>query len=100
MPKSDTDARTDAACTTAGIYRSDCADQERVTLAVGDGFPKCPSCRKAVGWNLSWRHETQLAVDRNQGGSLGIPHRRERAHPVAPWGQVSERPAFPQQVPS
>ena len=53
MPKSDTDARTDAACTTAGIYRSDCSDQERVTLAVGDTFPRCPSCRKAVGWNLA-----------------------------------------------
>lgn len=50
MSKSDT--KTDADATTAGIYRSDCADQERVTLAVGDTFPKCPSCRKAVGWNL------------------------------------------------
>lgn len=48
----DTDTRTGAAATTAGIYRSDCADQERATLAVGDTFPKCPSCRKAVGWNL------------------------------------------------
>jgi hypothetical protein len=52
MPKSDTNTRTDAACEIAGIYRSDCADQERVTLAVGDAFPKCPSCRKAVGWNF------------------------------------------------
>ena len=52
MSKSDTDNRTDTACTTAGIYRSDCADQERVTLAVGDIFPKCPSCRRAAGWNL------------------------------------------------
>ena len=52
MSKSDTDTRTDAASTTAGIYRSDCADQERVTLVIGDFFPKCPSCRKAVGWNL------------------------------------------------
>jgi hypothetical protein len=52
MPKSDTEDRTDAACMTAGIYRSDCADQERVTLAVGDTFPKCPSCRKGCGWNL------------------------------------------------
>ncbi len=52
MSKSDTDARTDAACEIAGIYRSDCAHQERVTVAVGDAFPKCPSCRKAVGWNL------------------------------------------------
>lgn len=53
MSKSDTDTRTDAACTTGGIYRSDCADQERVTLTVGDAFPRCPSCRKAVGWNLA-----------------------------------------------
>ncbi len=50
--KNDTESRTDHACTAAGIYRSDCADQERVTLAVGDVFPKCPSCRKVVGWNL------------------------------------------------
>jgi len=53
MSKSDTDTRTDVACTTAGIYRSDCADQERVTLAIGDNFPRCPSCRKAVGWDLA-----------------------------------------------
>jgi hypothetical protein len=53
MSHSDTDTRTDATCATAGIYRSSCADQERVTLAVGDHFPKCPSCRKAVGWNLA-----------------------------------------------
>jgi hypothetical protein len=53
MSKSETDNRTDCTCTTAGIYRSDCADQERVTLAVGDHFAKCPSCRKAVGWNLA-----------------------------------------------
>jgi hypothetical protein len=53
MSKSKTDIRTETACTTAGIYRSDCADQERVTLAVGEEFPKCPSCRKAVGWNLA-----------------------------------------------
>ena len=52
MLKSHTDAGTDTTCPTAGIYRSDCADQERVTLAVGDHFPKCPSCRKVVGWNL------------------------------------------------
>jgi hypothetical protein len=50
--KSDADTGTDTTCTAAGIYRSDCADQERVTLAVGDHFPKCPSCRKVVGWNL------------------------------------------------
>jgi hypothetical protein len=59
MSKSDTDTRTDAACTTAGIYRSDCADQERVTLAIGDSSPRCPSCRKAVGWNLAiatWKY--------------------------------------------
>jgi hypothetical protein len=53
MSKGDTATRTDAACATAGIYRSDCSDQERVTLAVGDTFPRCPSCRKAVGWNLA-----------------------------------------------
>jgi hypothetical protein len=52
MSKSETATSTDNTCTTAGIYRSDCADQERVTLAVGDHLPKCPSCRKAVGWNL------------------------------------------------
>lgn len=53
MSKSETDTRTDTTCVTAGIYRSNCADEERVTLAVGDNFPKCPSCRKAVGWNLA-----------------------------------------------
>ncbi len=45
--------KTENRCTTAGIYRSDCADQERVTLVIGDHFPKCPSCRKSVGWNLA-----------------------------------------------
>jgi len=53
ISKSDHDTRTDAACMTAGIYRTDCADQERVTMAVGDIFAKCPSCRKTVGWNLA-----------------------------------------------
>lgn len=53
MSKSETDNRTDAACTAAGIYRSDCADHERVTVAIGDIFPRCPSCRKAVGWQLA-----------------------------------------------
>jgi hypothetical protein len=54
MPKSETDAtRTDTICMTAGIYRSDCADEERVTMAVEVRFPKCPSCRKAVGWKLA-----------------------------------------------
>jgi hypothetical protein len=52
MSKSETDARTDGICKTAGIYRSDCTDQERVTLAAGDHYPKGPSCRCAVGWNL------------------------------------------------
>lgn len=53
MPKIETGTRTDTTCTTAGIYRSDCADKERVTVAVGDTFPRCPSCRKAVGWELA-----------------------------------------------
>jgi hypothetical protein len=53
ISKSDHDTRTDAACMTAGIYRTDCADQERVTMAVGDIFAKCPSCTKTVGWNLA-----------------------------------------------
>jgi hypothetical protein len=53
MSKSDTDTRTNATCAIAGIYRGDCSDQERITLGVGDLFPKCPSCRKAVGWNLA-----------------------------------------------
>lgn len=53
MENTDADTRTDTTCTTAGIYRSACADQERVTMAVGDTFPKCPSCRKAVSWNLA-----------------------------------------------
>jgi hypothetical protein len=52
MSKGHIGTRTEAACATAGMYRSDCADPERTTLAVGDTFPKCPSCRKAVGWNL------------------------------------------------
>jgi hypothetical protein len=53
MFNSETESKTDAVCATAGIYRSGCADQERITLAVGDQFPKCPSCRKSVGWNLA-----------------------------------------------
>jgi hypothetical protein len=53
MSMGDHDTRTDALGTTPGIYRSDCADQERFTLTVGDTFPKCPSCRKTVGWNLA-----------------------------------------------
>jgi len=52
MSKSDTETRTDTICTQAGIYRSDCADQDRVTMAVGETFPRCPSCKKAVGWGL------------------------------------------------
>ena len=52
MSNTDTDTRTDATCATDGIYRSDCADRERATLAVGDTFPSCPSC-KAVGWQLA-----------------------------------------------
>jgi hypothetical protein len=41
VPQNETDAtRTDTICTTTGIYRSDCADEERVTMAVGDPFPK------------------------------------------------------------
>ena len=53
MSKNDMDTKTETTCTTAGIYRSDCADQERVTMAVGDVFPRCPSCRKAVSWRLA-----------------------------------------------
>ena len=53
MSDSDTDARTDATCEIAGIYRSTCSDEERVTLAVGETFPRCPSCRKAAGWRLA-----------------------------------------------
>jgi hypothetical protein len=53
MSKSSTATRTDSTCTTSGIYRSECADQERVTLGEGDSFPKCPSCRKAVNWHLA-----------------------------------------------
>jgi hypothetical protein len=52
MSKIDTNTRTGAVCTEAGIHRSCCADQERITLALGDAFPKCPSCRKAVDWHL------------------------------------------------
>lgn len=52
MSTSDTEFKTDPLQFT-GIYRSTCADQERVTLSAGDPFPKCPSCRKAVGWNLA-----------------------------------------------
>lgn len=53
VSQSDTEIRTDTTCTTAGIYRSECPDEERVTVVVGEPFPKCPSCRKAVGWRLA-----------------------------------------------
>lgn len=53
MPRSETETRTDNTCLTAGIYRSECSDEERVMLAVGDTFPRCPSCRKPVGWHLA-----------------------------------------------
>jgi hypothetical protein len=53
MSKSDTDTKTGSAGTITGIYRSDCSDRERITVVVGELFPKCPSCRKAVGWNLA-----------------------------------------------
>jgi hypothetical protein len=47
------DTKSGTICVTAGIYRSDCADEERVTMAVGEIFSKCPSCRNVVGWRLA-----------------------------------------------
>jgi hypothetical protein len=53
MSQSDTQVRTDNACAASGIYRSECSDEERVTMTVGDTFPRCPSCRKPVAWRLA-----------------------------------------------
>jgi hypothetical protein len=53
MLKSDTESRTGTTCTVAGIYRSDCADEERVTLALETNSRNAP----AVGmpWAGTWR---------------------------------------------
>jgi hypothetical protein len=61
---SDHDTRTDALCTTAGIYRSDCADQERFTLAVGDTFPSVPVAgkRSAGTWPSPLRTPQKQAM--------------------------------------
>lgn len=36
----------------AGIYVSNCADAERITMPLGHEFPPCPKCGRAVEWTL------------------------------------------------
>lgn len=44
--------RTGTKNTVAGIYVSDCADRERITMPLGHEFPPCPKCGKDVNWTL------------------------------------------------
>jgi hypothetical protein len=37
----------------AGIYVSDCADLERITMPLHHTFPDCPKCKRAVNWTLA-----------------------------------------------
>jgi hypothetical protein len=43
---------TDDKNTVAGIYVSNCADVERITMPLGHEFPPCPKCGRAVQWTL------------------------------------------------
>jgi hypothetical protein len=43
---------TDSTNRVAGIYESDCKDRERITMPLGHQFPPCPTCGKAVNWQL------------------------------------------------
>lgn len=38
-------------CQQSGIYKSSCG-HEQIALSVGETFPPCGECRKAVTWTL------------------------------------------------
>jgi hypothetical protein len=39
-------------CGTSGIYRSSCNGRTEIALSIGETFPPCSHCRKAVTWSL------------------------------------------------
>jgi hypothetical protein len=38
-------------CTQSGIYANDC-HAKQIALSVGETFPPCSHCQKAVNWTL------------------------------------------------
>ena len=46
MPKTGSKAQQ------SGIYRSDCRDRYEIALSVGETFPPCWACHRAVNWRL------------------------------------------------
>jgi len=57
MSKSQTVTRTDTSCPAAGIYRSDCADQERVTWLPGILSQRVQAAGKPSDGIWSWLRE-------------------------------------------
>jgi hypothetical protein len=39
-------------CVTTGNYASDCGAQWTVSLNIGDNFPPCPHCHRAVRYRF------------------------------------------------
>jgi hypothetical protein len=44
--------RTGSIATTTGLYRSDCSCVVLEKIGRGDDAPKCPKCRRVVGWSF------------------------------------------------
>jgi len=44
--------RTGQRCPQSGIYRGDDLHQEEIALSLGETFPPCRSCHRAVLWTL------------------------------------------------
>lgn len=42
-------------CPQSGIWQSNCGDYERIALSIGEVFPPCGNCRRAVSWTLVQR---------------------------------------------
>ena len=43
--------QTGAKCQQSGIYRPNCGGKE-IALSVGETFPPCSHCHRAVAWTL------------------------------------------------
>ncbi len=43
---------TGAICAQSGVYESECAHREQITLTKGDPFPACSQGHDFVIWNL------------------------------------------------